>query len=302
MPRTMRGIAESALRSWPDGRSHRPRRSARRGTAPPPDAGRARASRHRRRAPRREQPVLHRPAVDEQILMVGDAAIEGRQAGDAAQLQPFPLEIDAMLFSTSARSVSAATRVGQVLARPAPPVRGARHARPRTRCRAAPSRAASPHRCTPHIRRAERRNLRRAGTRANRSSTRTRVPGGSAAGPSATSRHCRRRAPAIRAAHPAFERQPRDAGDRGQRLAAKAQRRDRLDRVIGQLRGRVAFQRERHFGRRSCRTRHPHFDPSHAARRRFASRCESPRHRSRFQPVPSTHWRVVRPLHRQRYD
>ena len=32
-----------------------------------------------------QQPVLHRPAVDEQILMVGDAAVEGRQAGDAAE-------------------------------------------------------------------------------------------------------------------------------------------------------------------------------------------------------------------------
>ena len=32
-----------------------------------------------------QQPVLHRAAVDEQILMVGDAAVEGRQAGDAAE-------------------------------------------------------------------------------------------------------------------------------------------------------------------------------------------------------------------------
>ena len=29
-----------------------------------------------------EQPVLHRAAVDEQVLVVGDAAVEGRQAGD----------------------------------------------------------------------------------------------------------------------------------------------------------------------------------------------------------------------------
>ena len=32
-----------------------------------------------------QQPVLHRPAVDEQILMVGDPAVEGRKAGDSAE-------------------------------------------------------------------------------------------------------------------------------------------------------------------------------------------------------------------------
>ena len=37
-----------------------------------------------------QQPVLHRPAVDEQILLVGDAAVEGRQADDAAQPRPSP--------------------------------------------------------------------------------------------------------------------------------------------------------------------------------------------------------------------
>ena len=37
-----------------------------------------------------QQPVLHRPAVDEQILMVGDAAVEGRQAGDAAEPDAAP--------------------------------------------------------------------------------------------------------------------------------------------------------------------------------------------------------------------
>src|SRR3546814_3568436 len=45
-----------------------------------------------------------------------------------------------------------------------------------------------------------------------------------------------------------FERQPRDAGDRGQSLAAKAHRFDVLDRVGRQLRGRVAFERQRHVG------------------------------------------------------
>ena len=53
--------------------------------------------------------------------------------------------------------------------------------------------------------------------------------------------------PAIRAADPAFERQPGNAGDRGQRLAAKAQCRHRLDRLVGQLRGRMPFERQRHI-------------------------------------------------------
>ena len=55
-------------------------RAAPRGTAPAPRGDRARACRHRRRAPRRQQPVLHRAAVDEQVLVIGHAAIVGRQA------------------------------------------------------------------------------------------------------------------------------------------------------------------------------------------------------------------------------
>ena len=32
-----------------------------------------------------QQPVLHRTAVDEQVLVVGDAAVVGRQAGNARE-------------------------------------------------------------------------------------------------------------------------------------------------------------------------------------------------------------------------
>ena len=53
--------------------------------------------------------------------------------------------------------------------------------------------------------------------------------------------------PAVGAAHAAFERQPRHAGDRRQRLAAEAEAGDPVDRVVGQLRGRVALEREAHF-------------------------------------------------------
>ena len=41
-----------------------------------------------------QQPVLHRPAVDEQILVVGDAAVEGRQAGDSAEARRAAVVID----------------------------------------------------------------------------------------------------------------------------------------------------------------------------------------------------------------
>ena len=40
-----------------------------------------------------EQPVLDRTAINEQKLMIGDAAIIGRQAGDAAKPHALALEI-----------------------------------------------------------------------------------------------------------------------------------------------------------------------------------------------------------------
>ncbi len=56
-----------------------------------------------------------------------------------------------------------------------------------------------------------------------------------------------RERPALLPADPALERQPRDAGDRGQRLAAKAERRDAFDRIVRKLGSRVALERQRHF-------------------------------------------------------
>jgi hypothetical protein len=76
-------------------------------------------------------------------------------------------------------------------------------------------------------------------------------------------------APALGTAHPAFETHPRDAGDRGQGLAAKAQRRDLVDLVIGQLGGGVALQCERHIGRRHAAAVVGHFDEIGAAAGQF---------------------------------
>ena len=42
-----------------------------------------------------EQAVLHRPRIDEQILLVGHAAVEGRQADHAGQPQPVARAVDA---------------------------------------------------------------------------------------------------------------------------------------------------------------------------------------------------------------
>ena len=42
-----------------------------------------------------QQPVLHRPRIDEQILLVGHAAVEGRQADHAGQAQPVAGAVDA---------------------------------------------------------------------------------------------------------------------------------------------------------------------------------------------------------------
>ncbi len=69
----------------------------------------------------------------------------------------------------------------------------------------------------------------------------------------------------------AIDGQPCDAGDGGQRLAAKAERRHQLDcavrpdQGIGQLRGRMAFERQCHgFGRHPAAVVH-HLDPGKAA-------------------------------------
>ena len=64
-----------------------------------------------------QQPVLHRAAVDEEILMIGDAAVEGRQAGDAAEPHALALHNPPRRCSRArSRLVSAATRAGPVLA------------------------------------------------------------------------------------------------------------------------------------------------------------------------------------------
>ena len=59
-----------------------------------------------------EQPVLHRPRIHEQELLVGHAAVEGRQADHAGQPQPLARAVDP--------DAVAVELVGQQLARRAP--------------------------------------------------------------------------------------------------------------------------------------------------------------------------------------
>jgi hypothetical protein len=71
--------------------------------------------------------------------------------------------------------------------------------------------------------------------------------------------------------HTAFERQPRHAGDRRQRLAAKAERDDLLDcpafsnQRFGQLRGRMPLQGERDVAGRHTAAVVGHLDPGEPA-------------------------------------
>ena len=204
-----------------------------------------------------QQPVLHRPAVDEQILMVGDAAVEGRQAGDAAEpRRPRAHNRCATPLSASSRSVSAATRAGRSSPGWTASVR-------RPSCSRREADIGPRHRQALHdveaggiFARAERRNLRRAGTLSNRSSTRTRVPGGSAAGPSP--------------AELAIVDDPRQPSAPRTRLSSVSRATLAIDgsasprkpkvatssmRVVGQLGGGVPLERQRDLVAAPCRSR-----------------------------------------------
>ncbi len=99
-----------------------------------------------------EQPILHRARIHEQKLLVGHAAVEGRQADHAGQAHSVALAVyaDAVAIELGAEQLRDPRAVGSPAA-----ARefGGRHARERRRHRSAPSPAASPCRGRPHIRR-----------------------------------------------------------------------------------------------------------------------------------------------------
>ena len=73
--------------------------------------------------------------------------------------------------------------------------------------------------------------------------------------------------PAVRASNPAFQREPRNAGDRGQRFSTKAEARDAIENLIRQLRRRMPLQCEAHFVGRHAATVVGDFDQFEPARR-----------------------------------
>ena len=123
--------------------------------------------------------------------------------------------------------------------------------------------------------RSERRNLRRAGTRANNCSTRMRVPGGRAAGPSPSSRplSTMRDQPSAPRTRLSTVSRATLAID-GRASPRKPRVVDRLDLVAGQLGGGVALERERHVGRAHAAAVVGHLDPRRAA---AAERDRDPR-------------------------
>ena len=194
-----------------------------------------------------EQPVLNRAPVDEQILMVRDAAIVGRQADHAADVHAAAIQIDAdavcRQIALRQRRNAAQLILPALHVEHAPSVMldhkpnvGARHRQPLYDVKAGgifATRAAQEF----------------AASRDAREQILDRDAGalGERRGSFGDERAIVDNAPpAVTARDPAVERQPRNAGDRRQRLAPKTQRADILDRVVGQLRSRMAFERQRH--------------------------------------------------------
>ena len=107
--------------------------------------------------------------------------------------------------------------------------------------------------------------------------------------PRPPARHCRRCATSRRRRAPGSRCVSRATlAIDGSASPRKPKRRDLVDRVVGQLRGGVALERQRHLGRRHAAAVVGHLDPVDAARRRAGPRSASRRRRSRFRPVPSS--------------
>ena len=201
-----------------------------------------------------QQPVLHRASVDEQILMIGHAPVEGGQACHPAQHHAVALQIDryAVLDQPRRRQRGDTFRPAHVRlhGQGAPPVMVQREADLRSR-----------HGQPFHdIQRGGIFAARRAQEFAPRghlgeqflhADARSRRDGG---GPFRRHRAMiDGAAPALAVHGAAFDRQPRDRGDGRQRLTAKAERFNEFERFIlaeqafGQLGRCVPFERQRHL-------------------------------------------------------
>ena len=201
-----------------------------------------------------QQAVLHRAAIDEQVLVIGDPAIEGRQPRDAGQprdragAEP-PLRLDRHALVGQFAGDQLGDPPGQALAPldrqgTAPVVFqheahvGPRHGQAADDVEAGgifgaggTEELAAGRDAGKQVRHAD------AGAR--------RQCGGSVQHHVAVIDHPL--PPLGMASGPALDGQPGDAGDRRQGLAAETQGGDQLDRLVGQLGRGVALQRERHL-------------------------------------------------------
>ena len=192
-----------------------------------------------------QQPVLHRAAIDEQKLVIGHAAIIGRQARHAGQENLFPLQVDPDAVGAQV----AAGQRGHPLRPGFPGLHRDRLASLMLQCEA----DIGP--C--HCQTAD--NVGAGGIFAARGAQELapcRHLGEQLLHPDlGPRRNCRRSflhqfavidhpRPAILPGHPAFDGQARDAGDRRQRFPAKTHGRHQLDRLVRQLRRGMAFQRQ----------------------------------------------------------
>ena len=200
-----------------------------------------------------EQTVFHWPRIDEQELLVGHSAIEGRKADHSGQPQPVArtVDADAMTLQLVRQKLSHTRRRFGGLQREDPAALmvererhvAASHRQPFHRVEA---------RCIFGARRAQELAARRhlleqpfdADARARRQ--------GSRAFP-ARFTMIDFDPPAVRSPHPAFEHQPRDARNRRQRLAAEAEARHPIDGFVRQFRCGVPLKGE------------PHLVPRHSA-------------------------------------
>ena len=146
------------------------------------------------------------------------------------------------------------------------------------------------------------RNFSRAGVAANRSVTSIRVPGGAEAGRTGpfTPASTTMADPVAASAVAGGDRQPRHRADRGQRLAAKAERRDGEQVAVRELRGGMPLDRELQILRGSSRAVVDDADQPAAARLDRDLDGARRRHRSRSRPAPSRPPPDARPPRPQR--
>ena len=215
-----------------------------------------------------QQAVLHRAAVDEQILMIGDAAVEGRKAGDAA-------EPGGAAHIVDGEAVFGEVAVGQRRDARRPVLvgldrQGAAAVMFEGEADIGPGHGEPLH----HV---------EAGAIFAALGAQELAAGGDAGeqildGDAGAGRKRGRplpsepaivddARPAVGAAHAAFDRDPGDACDRRQGLAAKAQGGHLIDRVARQLGGGVALERERDLVGRHADAVVDHLDPADAALR-----------------------------------